>query len=65
MATAAGLGLPALKNAVTVDGGHPRRVSVVPAPYEGCLIIPSTALISTAAIPTGMAIFHPMFMSWS
>ena len=29
------------------------------------LIIPSIALISTAAIPTGIASFQPMFMSWS
>ena len=30
-----------------------------------CRVIPSTALMSTAAMPTGMAIFHPIFMSWS
>ena len=42
-----------------------RRTSRRELPYEGCLIIPSTALISTAAMPTGMAIFYPMSMSWS
>ena len=27
--------------------------------------MPSTALIITAPMPTGIAIFQPMFMSWS
>ena len=27
--------------------------------------IPITALMNTAAMPTGIAIFQPMFMSWS
>jgi len=38
---------------------------VVLPPYDACRTIPSMALIATAAIPTGMAIFHPMLMSWS
>ena len=28
-------------------------------------IMPNSALISTAAMPTGMAIFQPMFINWS
>jgi hypothetical protein len=32
--------------------------------YDAC-VIPSTALTSTAAMPTGIATFHPMFISWS
>src|SRR5262249_52766958 len=35
-----------------------------PLAYAPC-VIPNTALMTTAAIPTGIAIFHPMFMSWS
>ena len=46
--------------------GMVRRIPVgIPAWQAGRLrySIPSTALISTLAIPTGIAIFHPMFIS--
>ena len=33
--------------------------------YADCRNIPITAFTNTAAIPTGIAIFQPMFMSWS
>ena len=34
-------------------------------PYAECRSMPISALTNTAAIPTGIAIFHPIFMSWS
>jgi hypothetical protein len=46
--------------------GMVRRIPVgIPAWQAGRLrySIPSTALINTLAMPTGIAIFHPMFIS--
>ena len=46
-------------------GGPGRGENARPAAYAGLPIIPSSALISTAAMPTGTAIFQPTFINWS
>jgi hypothetical protein len=47
---------------LTVAAQNEATYRAGPWRYAG-LVIPSTALITTAAIPTGMAIFHPMFIN--
>jgi len=50
----------------TARSAHECGRAGVPATYPPYLpIMPNSALIRTAAMPTGMAIFQPMFINWS